>query len=53
MRAIKFNANTKSKVLTAMNELSNNVVQQAIYSNQINKIVEKKLVIRKSKILFR
>lgn len=35
-------ANTKSKVLTAMNELSNNVVQQAIYSNQINKIVEGK-----------
>lgn len=35
-------ANTKSKVLTAMNELSNNVVQQAIYSNQINKIVEEK-----------
>lgn len=35
-------ANTKSKVLTAMNELSNNVVQQAIYSNQVNKIVEEK-----------
>lgn len=35
-------ANTKSKVLIAMNELSNNVVQQAIYSNQINKIVEEK-----------
>ncbi len=33
-------AKTKSKVLDAMSELSNNVVQQAVYSNQLKNILQ-------------
>lgn len=35
-------ANTKAKVLGAMQSLSGNVVQQAVYSNQVKSIVEDK-----------
>lgn len=33
-------ANTKSKVLNAMQKMSGNVVQQAVYSNQVKNILE-------------